>query len=44
MPISFTSLIRGLGAGAHTFKFQWVSYQNKEIRLKKDAQFWLREI
>ncbi len=44
MPVSFTNLIRGLSAGAHTFKLQWVSYQNKEIRLKKDAQFWLREI
>ena len=44
VPIGFTNLIQNLSAGTHTFKFQWVSYQNREVRLKADAQFWLREI
>ncbi|MCY4540587.1 MAG: hypothetical protein OXE52_20385 [Chloroflexi bacterium] len=44
VPIGFTNLIRNLSAGTHIFKFQWVSYQERVVRLKKDAQFWVREI
>ncbi len=44
VPICFTNLIRNLSAGPHTFKFQWESYQERGVRLKKEAQFWVREI
>lgn len=43
VPIGFTNLVRNLSAGTHTFKFQWESYQERAVRLKKDAQFWVRE-
>ncbi|MCY4021347.1 MAG: hypothetical protein OXG39_18210 [Chloroflexi bacterium] len=44
VPIAFTELIRNLSAGTHTFKFQWRSNQERAVRLKKGAQFWVREI
>ena len=44
VPIAFTDLIRNLSAGTHTFKFQWRSNQSRAVRLKKEAQCWVREI
>ena len=44
VPIGFTNLIPNLSAGTHTFKFQWKSYQDRAVRLRRAAHFWLREI
>ena len=44
VPIGFTYLCTNLSAGPHTFKFQWSSNQGRGVKLKEDAQFWVREI
>ncbi len=40
--LGFTHLIQNLGAGPHTFKFQWKIVNS--LQLKAGAQFWVREI
>ena len=44
VPIGFTYLVTNLSAGPHTFKFQWRGHQGRSVKLKEDAQFWVREI